>query len=164
MTTKDDAKKTQEEAEELVEELDRHKYLMTKRKREFIIKFKSMQEILLTNNCWFDNHGNLCVAGDYNSRDGVEMLSPSHFVDLGKMKKFPQPCSFPHWCKEYEYEDIFWPNIALRQIASGKLSPEDQVQIAKDAVVLGDEPLEKSNKPEAMEKCDGKADSNNNNV
>lgn len=104
--------------------------------RQFIIKFKSMEEILLTENSWFDRYGNLCVASDYNGRSGVETLAPIYFKSLGKMKKFPQETSFPRWCIESEYEDIFIPNQALRAIASGNLNKEEQIELAKEAVAV----------------------------
>ncbi len=103
-----------------------------KKDRHALVKFKSMAEILMTENCWFDGHGNLQV----HTRSGVEHLAPTYFPYLGGMSRQPINHSFPYWCIEQEWEDIFTPNMALRMIASGKLSAKDQVELAKKAVMI----------------------------
>lgn len=101
------------------------------KKRKFLIKFKSMTEILMsTQGAFFDGHGNLCVY-KYGK---VEQLAPSYFSYLGTIKEIDNGHGFPNFVIEAEYEDCFWPNIALRQIASGKLDKEDHEELAKHLV------------------------------
>lgn len=101
--------------------------------RTFLVKFKTMEEILLTENAWFDEHGNLCVS---KHRGSTPQLAPTYFKNLGRWRKLPNGHTFPTWCIEEEYEDIFHPNMALRRIASGKLEPEEAIKVAKKAVVV----------------------------
>jgi hypothetical protein len=102
------------------------------KRSEVLIKFKSMEEILMTESAWFDGHGNLCVQGIFQK----EHLAPNYFSKLGKLKKVPFGHSYPSWAIEAEYDDIFYPNMALRKIASGKYSPERNVELAKEAVIV----------------------------
>ena len=103
--------------------------------RKFIIKFRSMQEILLTESHWFDKYGNLHVSGDGWDR---EVLAPINFKMLGTMKEFKSTDNlrFPRWTIDSEYEDIFAPNQALRRIATGMFDKEECEEIAKEAVVI----------------------------
>ncbi len=98
-----------------------------------LIKFKSMQDILNEQNAWFDGYGNLCVATDFTNK---KQLAPSYFPYLGKTCKFVSGHSLPDWCIENEWQDLFRPNMALRAIASGKLSKEDMIEIANKNVLV----------------------------
>jgi hypothetical protein len=102
-------------------------------KREKVLaKFKSMQEILLTEDAWFDGYGNLCVQ----TYLGKTHLAPSYFTMLGKLKEIPFGHGFPTWAIDAEYDDIFHPNMALRKIASGKYDNEKMIEIANQAVIV----------------------------
>ena len=98
-----------------------------------LIKFKSMSDILLNTNAYFDGHGNLTNNDMFGQRSH---LAPTYFSYLGKTRKFEHECSFPHWVIEAEYWDIFEPNMALRIIASGKADKERCVEIAQKALVI----------------------------
>ena len=98
-----------------------------------------MEEILLTENYWFDEYGNLCVGGGYHGREMDGMLAPLYFKLLGKLRKIKVDDDghrYPRWMIESEYEDIFTPNMALRFIATGNLDKEEMVDVAKQAVVI----------------------------
>lgn len=114
---------------------------IVKKPREVLIKFKAMQDILDTEGAWFDHHGNLRVHDYYGNR--ADSLAPSYFHYLGKTTKQPSHHSYPRWAIEREWDDMFAPNMALRAIASGKLSPEDMLLVAKDAVIRSEEDLDK---------------------
>lgn len=105
-------------------------------KRTFLVKFKTMAEILLSENTWFDNYGNLCCADSYNKREpeSKKHLTPSSFRLLGKLTEIENYHDYPNWAIDKQYEDIFYPNIYLRQIAEGNMSPEDMVDMAKHAL------------------------------
>jgi hypothetical protein len=104
--------------------------------RDVIIKFKRMEDIISENAAWFDGYGNLHVAKPYGHPPGSDHLSPSYFHYLGKTKTCKSHHSFPDWCIENEWDDLFAPNMALRVIASGKLTPEDAVALAKKSVLI----------------------------
>lgn len=75
-----------------------------------LIKFKSMQEILLSDGGTFDQHGNIHCCGEH--------LAPSYFCRLGQLQEMPAHHSFPTWCIEKEYRDDALPaNAALRILA-----------------------------------------------
>lgn len=80
--------------------------------RDVIIKFKPINEIINTHGAWFDGHGNLCVQyiGEKTS------LAPSYFHYLGKEIKAKSHHSYPDWCIDAQYDDIFAINIALKTI------------------------------------------------
>jgi hypothetical protein len=105
---------------------------MTKR-RDIIIKFRSMADILNKYGAWFDGHGNLCVA---NHRTADGHLAPSYFHLLGKTVETKSHHSYPDWCIERQYDDLFYQNMALRHIASGKLSPERMIEVAQKSVLI----------------------------
>jgi hypothetical protein len=104
--------------------------------RDVIIKFKSMEDIISENGAWFDGYGNLHVARPYGYPPGSDHLSPSYFHYLGKTKTCKSHHSFPDWCIDREWDDLFAANMALRVIASGKLSAEDAVNLAKKSVLV----------------------------
>lgn len=106
---------------------------IVEKRRDCIIKFRSMADILNKYGAWFDGYGNLCCA-KHRSADGH--LAPSYFHYLGKSVEMKTHHSFPDWCIEREYQDLFEPNMALRMIASGTLSPERMVEIAEKAVIF----------------------------
>jgi hypothetical protein len=106
---------------------------IVEKRRPCLIRFKSMQEIINKHAAWFDGYGNLHVSGQrWNS--GNDSLAPSYFHMLGKDVELLTHHSFPDWCIEHQWQDLFEPNMALRAIASGKLEPERAVEIAKKAV------------------------------
>lgn len=91
-----------------------------------LVKFKTMQEILLRNGGTFDKHGNLHVYGEH--------LSPTYFASLGQLREMEAGHSFPAWCIEKEYSnDSFGPHQALRHIV--KNSDDDMItRIAKEGL------------------------------
>jgi len=99
------------------------------KRRQNLIKFKSMAEILMTENTYFDHHGNLTCP---DSAFGYELkhLSPTYFKRLGKLMNVPAGHGFPTWAIDSEYNDVFHPNMALKKIGSGKYSEEDAKNIA----------------------------------
>ena len=108
---------------------------IVEKRRDVLIKFRSMEDLITTTGAWFDGYGNLRVSSmRWNS--GNDSLAPSYFHYLGKSVKFQTHHSFPDWCIEREWQDLFEPNMALRAIASGKLSPERMVEIAEKAVLV----------------------------
>ena len=107
---------------------------VNEKRRDVLIKFRSMEEILNNNAAWFDYHGNLKVHDHYGCR--VDHLSPAYFHYLGKTVKQLSHHSFPDWAIEREWDDLFAPNMALRAIASGNMSPEDMVELAKRSVLI----------------------------
>ena len=98
-----------------------------------MIKFKSMQEILMSQHAWFDGHGNLTTTNMFGEKSH---LAPSYFHYLGGLHKFKNKTSFPEWVIEAEYWDIFAPNMALRMIASGKLEKERCVKVANEVLIV----------------------------
>jgi len=94
---------------------------LVSKRQDCIIKFRSMGDILNKYGAWFDGYGNLCVATNF---EGNQHLAPSYFHLLGKSVEMKTHHSYPAWCIEREYQDLFEPNMALRAIASGTLSPE----------------------------------------
>ena len=102
------------------------------KRRDILILFKSMQQILSTEQSWFDGHGNLCVY-TYN---GKEQLAPAYFCYLGKQKAMKSHHSFPTWCIEREWDDLFAPNIALRAIAKGNMTLEEIGELARKSVLV----------------------------
>jgi hypothetical protein len=98
-----------------------------------LIKFKTMNDILNKEAAWFDHHGNLRVHCHYGDR--TDSLCPSYFRNLGKTVEYPSHHSFPSWCIEREWDDLFATNNVLRHIASGKIEPERMVELAKKAVL-----------------------------
>lgn len=84
-----------------------------------LIKFKSMQEILLKDGGTFDHHGNLQIHGEH--------LAPSYFCKLGQLMEVPSHHSYPAWMIEKEYrDDAFGPHQALRHIA--RLADDEKIR------------------------------------
>lgn len=108
---------------------------LVNKRRPCIIKFRSMQDILTKYGAWFDGYGNLHVS-EQRFNSGMNHLTPSSFYLLGKSIEMQTHHSFPDWAIEREYQDLFEPNMALRAIASGKLSPERMIEIAEAAVLV----------------------------
>lgn len=105
------------------------------KRRKVLIKFRTIEEIINRNAAWFDQYGNLRVAEDHHATR-VTHLTPSSFRYLGKTVEMPSHHSYPSWAIENEWDDLFGPNMALRVIASGKLSQADMVALAKKAVLI----------------------------
>lgn len=101
------------------------------KRRDVLIKFKSMDQILMEQGAWFDGHGNLCV---HNYR-GHEQLTPSTFHYLGKMKLMKSHHSFPAWCIEREWDDLFAANMALRVIADDRTDTAYIKELARKSVI-----------------------------
>jgi hypothetical protein len=104
--------------------------------RGVLIKFRTMEEILLSHPSWFDQHGNLHVETRGRSAVQSVHLAPIYFQYLGRLKQFDHEVSFDSVFVEKEYMDLFEPNMALRFIASGKYNQEQCVQIAKEGVIV----------------------------
>lgn len=101
-----------------------------------LVKFKSMEDLLLNYPYWFDHHGNLWVSTMGNSHGSAKHLAPAYFSWLGKLKRFERETYVDSVFIEKEYADIFEPNMALRHIASGKFDKDDCVRIAKEGVIF----------------------------
>lgn len=99
------------------------------KQRRVLIMFKTMQEILNEEASFFDQHGNLCVP--YRGH-----LAPIYFKWLGKQEECHAGHGYPDWCIRRQWDDLFYQNMALRHIASGKMDPADAVQLAKDATLI----------------------------
>lgn len=102
------------------------------KRRKVLIKFKSMQEILNQESAWFDQYGNLRVHDFYGNRVGH--LTPSDFYRLGKTVEMLSHHSYPSWAIDREWDDMFYYSMALRSIASGKMSAEDMINLAKTSI------------------------------
>lgn len=86
-----------------------------------LVKFRSMQEILLSVGGNFDQHGNLQVLGDH--------LAPVFFSYLGQLKEINASHGFPAWCIEKEYTtDSIPQNVALRTIMENLDGPLTEFQ------------------------------------
>lgn len=101
-----------------------------------LVKFKTMEDILLGNAYWFDNYGNLHVSKHGACLNSEVTLAPMYFCYLGKTRKFDKEVHFDSVFIEKEWADIFEPNNALRHIASGRFDKEDCVKIAREGVVI----------------------------
>lgn len=106
---------------------------IVEKKRQVLIQFRTMQDILLKEQSWFDGHGNLCALGLHQE---IETLSPAYFSYLGKLREIPSHHGFPRWCIEKEWDDLFAANSALRVIASGTLNPDEAIILAEKAVLI----------------------------
>lgn len=115
------------------EELTKTDKVMLKsveKSRPVLIQFKTMQEIFDTvQGVHFDGYGNLCAYDTWLR--AVNKLTPSHFYLLGLKQESRSHHSYPSWAIKKEWGDIFELNMALRYIASGKLSLEDAIDLAK---------------------------------
>lgn len=103
--------------------------IITKR-RDILIKFRSMQDIMNEYPAWFDQYGNIHVADQLR---GDRHLAPSFFQFLGKTVKMKSHHGFPDFCIDKGWDELFAPNMALRAIASGKYSKEDMMEMARQA-------------------------------
>ena len=91
-----------------------------------LVRFKTMQDILLKDGGNFDYHGNLQVHG--------ESLAPIYFSYLGQLKEVPSHHNFKSWMIEKEYrDDAFGPHQALRHIAE-KSTDELAREIAEEGL------------------------------
>lgn len=99
------------------------------------VKFKSMQDILNIPGTYFDGNGNLCASG-YRTMLEEGHLAPSYFSWLGKTVTLKSHHSFPRWCIESQYQDMFQANMALRAIAGGTLDKDEAVALAEKAVLV----------------------------
>lgn len=99
--------------------------------KKHIIKFKSMQEILLKEpSAHFDEHGNLRVSTILNGHDS---LAPSYFNNLGQLREFKDETSFPHWCIEWSSVDVFNLQMTLRQLQAMPIG-EDALDMVNAAL------------------------------
>ena len=96
-----------------------------------LIKFKSMQEILLTEAAYFDKYGNLCV-NNIHARGEVEHLAPTYFSYLGKLREFNNETHFPWWCIEYTTGNTFPMKKALETLK--ETVSEDDREIVEAAL------------------------------
>ncbi len=106
---------------------------IVEKRRDIMVKFKSMNEILNKYGAWFDGYGNLCVST--YGQPGPTHLAPSYFHYLGKTIEMKSHHSFPDWCIEQQWSDLFEQNMALRAIANGNMDADRMREIAKKACI-----------------------------
>jgi len=103
-----------------------------------LIKFKTMQEILLTEAAYFDKHGNLVVNTIEPNHQVQGHLAPCYFSYLGGLREYNKETHFPYWCIEYKMGDTFPLEIGLKNI---KTKMEHNAEENEDEIELIDAAL-----------------------